>query len=219
MYNLPVARNPPSNDDSVPAVLRTKSRLWEVILYGESDADKALIAYLQSADAALLDGLEYVGILHDKDLDEAGNPKKPHMHILFRFPNARHGTSVAKGFRLGYNQVAPVHSWRAACRYLVHSDHPDKYQYPESAVFGVLAYEAVSYIHETSFDIKSPFVCILDALSSHCYTDYTSFLNWLVSCGAEYVETFRKNYMIFQPYIKHYSTYRKGYTYYESDQS
>ena len=219
MYNYPTIRNPPSNDDKAPAVLRSKSRLWEVILYGESDADIALISYLQSADAALLDGLEYAGILHDKDLDESGQPKKAHMHVLFRFPNARHGTSVAKVFRLNYNQVAPVHSWRSACRYLVHSDQSDKYQYPESAVFGNLAYEAISYIHETSFDIKSPFVCILEALSSHCHSDYSSFLIWLVSCGAEYVETFRKHFQIFQPYIKYYSAYRKEYTYYESEQS
>lgn len=218
MYNYPAIRNPPS-EEKVPDVLKTRSRLWEIMLYGESDADIALIDYLRSADATLKDGLEYVGILHDKDLDDAGDPKKPHMHVFFRFPYTRTGTAVAKSFRIGYNQVGRVYSWRAACRYLVHADQPDKYQYPESAVFGSLAYEAVSYIHETSFDVKSPFVCILDALSSHCYTDYTSFLNWLVSCGAEYVETFRKHYMIFQPYIKHYSTYRKEYTYYESEQS
>lgn len=219
MFNYPTGRNPPCDDNKAPAPLRVRSRLWEVILYGESDADIAMIAYLRSADSVLLDGLEFVGILHDKDVDESGQPKKPHMHVLFRFPNPRFGTAVAKAFRLGLNQVAPVHSWRSACRYLVHTDHPDKYQYPESAVFGSLAYEAVSYICETSFDTKSPFVCILDVLSSHCYSDYTSFLNWLVSCGAEYVETFRKNYMIFQPYIKHYSTYRKEYSYYESEQS
>lgn len=219
MYIHPVSRNPPCNDEKVPDVLKMRSRIWEVILYGESDADIALIAYLQSADATLKDGLQYVGILHDKDLDVAGNPKKPHMHILFRFPFTRTGTAVAKSFRIGNNQVARVHSWRAACRYLVHADQPDKHQYSESAVFGNLAYEAIAYIHETSFDIKSPFVCILDVLSSHCYSDYTSFLTWLVSCGAEYVETFRKNFQIFQPYIKHYSTYRKEYTYYESEQS
>lgn len=218
MKKYPVSRNPPPNEKE-PAVLKTRSRLWEIILYGESDADIALISYLQSADAALLDGLEYVGILHDKDLDEAGNPKKAHMHILFRFPFARTGTAVAKSFRVVFNQVASVHSWRAACRYLVHADQPDKHQYPESAVFGNLAYEAISYVHETDFDIKSPFVCILDALSSYCYSDYTSFLQWLVSCGAEYVETYRKNYMIFQPYIKHYSTYRKEYSYYEQQES
>ena len=218
MSYYPAIRNPPTNEKE-PDVLKTRSRLWEIVLYGESEPDIAMIAYLRSVEAVLHDGLEFVGILHDKDFDESGQPKKPHMHVLFRFANARHGTSVAKSFRLGYNQVAPVHSWRAACRYLVHADQPEKHQYSESAVFGNLAYEAISYIHETSFDVKSPFVCILDVLSSHCYTDYTSFLTWLVSCGAEYVETFRKNYMIFQPYLKHYSTYRKEYTYYESEQS
>ena len=167
MKKYPVVRNPPSNEKE-PAVLKTRSRLWEIILYGESNVDIALIAYLQSADAALLDGLEYVGILHDQDLDDEGNPKKPHMHILFRFPFARTGAAVAKSFRLGYNQVSPVHSWRAACRYLVHANQPEKYQYPEGAVFGSLAYEAICYIRETSFDIKSPFVCILDVLSSYC---------------------------------------------------
>lgn len=209
----------PLNEVKSKPLLSQKSRLWEVIVYGESEADQRLLVWLQSDDFLLCDDVNYVACFHDQDITEEGLPKKAHYHVLFRFSNPRSMGGVAKALGVALNQVGPVHSWRGACRYLVHADQPEKHQYDESGLFGTLQYEAVRYIRETKYDARSPFVAIFDTLSSYVYPDYTSFMAWLIDCGAEYVETFRKNYMIFQPYIKHFSTYRKEHTYYECEQS
>lgn len=207
----------PLNQAKANPLLAQKSRIWEVIVYGESEADQRLLAWLQSDEFLLCDNIAYVACFHDQDITEEGLPKKPHYHVLFRFSNPRSMGGVAKALGVALNQIGPVHSWRSACRYLVHADQPDKHQYDESGVFGTLQYEAVRYIRETKFDIKSPFVAIFDILSSHFYSEYSQFMAWLIDCGCEYVETFRKNIMVFQPYIKQLAVYRKEYNFYETE--
>lgn len=207
----------PLNEAKADPLLSQRSRLWEVIVYGESEADQRLLAWLQSDEFLLCDNVAYVACFHDQDMTEEGLPKKPHYHVLFRFGFTKTMSAVSKSLGVAMNQIAPVRSWRSACRYLVHADQPDKHQYDEIGLFGTLHYEAVRYIRETKFDARSPFVAIFDILSSHVYSEYTTFMAWLIDCGAEYVETFRKNFMIFQPYIKQLSIYRKEYNFYESE--
>lgn len=79
----------------------------------------------------------YYYIYHDKDLDENGNLKKKHLHIV-AFDKG--GTSF-KAHCSRYESVIPanmirkVRSPRAIVRYLTHKDSPNKAQYDEKEVF------------------------------------------------------------------------------------
>lgn len=95
----------------------------------------------------------FVGILHDRDIDSDGNLKKPHEHVILRLPtgNPTSLKSVADSLLMDYDElrddsgilirldrckVQVCNSYRSSCRYLVHADDLDQFQYPLSDLFG-----------------------------------------------------------------------------------
>lgn len=72
---------------------------------------------------------EFAFILHDKDLDENGNLKKPHFHWLGRRKNGVHLSTVAKVMGIDEHHIEMIRNWQGSVRYLTHVDYPDKFQY------------------------------------------------------------------------------------------
>lgn len=78
-------------------------------------------------------------ILHDCDcVEDTGELKKPHYHVVFTFPNPRYLSSVAVDLGIPENYIERCIKLNASLRYLIHADNPDKYQYPMDAVGGSL---------------------------------------------------------------------------------
>lgn len=79
---------------------------------------------------------EWAYILHDKDLDDYGQPKKPHFHFYGKSsgsPLTPQGVASQLGVPL--SSMSNVSKWKSAVRYLTHMDFPEKYQYtPDSVV-------------------------------------------------------------------------------------
>lgn len=85
-------------------------------------------------------------ILHDSDVytaederaDEgrkAGEPKKPHYHVLAKYDGVKTLAQVQEDFAFtGISYIEPVRSFRTMCRYLCHLDEPVKHQYPVDSV-------------------------------------------------------------------------------------
>lgn len=101
------------------------SRTWEVVVYPDSQS------YV--AAEVLANATQYFGqwcyILHDKDVNDDGTPKKAHYHVYGKLDTARIPQSVANALGVGIASLRVVSSWRGAVRYTVHLDHPDKHQY------------------------------------------------------------------------------------------
>ena len=101
------------------------SRIWEVVVYPDSD----------SYDAAevLANVTQYFSywcyILHDKDIGDDGTLKKAHYHVYGKLDTPRIPSSVANALGVGVASLRVVSSWRGAVRYLVHLDNPNKFQY------------------------------------------------------------------------------------------
>lgn len=74
---------------------------------------------------------EYAFICHDKDLNEKGEYKTPHYHILLHLSGDWKYGEIAKWFDCGENFVGKIKSPRfnSALAYLTHSNAEDKYQY------------------------------------------------------------------------------------------
>lgn len=70
-------------------------------------------------------------ILHDKDVDENGNPVKPHYHIALHFGNSNVSReTLATWFNVDVHLVENIHSTFAlTLQYFLHKNCPDKHQY------------------------------------------------------------------------------------------
>lgn len=86
--------------------------------------------------------------VHDEDLNADGTHKKPHYHFLMHFPTKKSLAQIQaisdefSGVRVLYDECA-VRDIRAMCRYLVHKDNPEKFQYEISDLktFGGFDYQ------------------------------------------------------------------------------
>lgn len=89
---------------------------------------------------------KYAAILHDKDMDEKGQPAEPHIHAMLSFENARGVSGVAK--ILG-DKPQYIEAWKGEAKngyaYLIHATDRarTKYQYDISEVKANFDYPAM----------------------------------------------------------------------------
>lgn len=80
---------------------------------------------------------KYALIVHDKDVNEQGEPAKDHVHVMLCFENARSINNIAK--KLG-DEPQSMTIWKGKAEngfsYLIHAttEAIDKYQYPSTEV-------------------------------------------------------------------------------------
>lgn len=82
-------------------------------------------------------GYECVWATHDQDVTATGEVKKIHTHVAVNFAHAvpmATAKAVLGSFGVLEKSVQYRDKWRAVCRYLIHMDDPDKYQYDPSIV-------------------------------------------------------------------------------------
>lgn len=85
---------------------------------------------------------KYAYILHDKDVDEKGNLKEPHWHIMMQFSDTQDSKYIAKWFGIEEQYVSSAKSKSKGERkrfddmlsYLIHLNDKTKYAYPYDAV-------------------------------------------------------------------------------------
>lgn len=121
--------------------MQIKSRCWCLVLYPEDDSHSACVDLLRKS------GYAYALILHDRDTytegesedHQAGDPKKPHWHIVLRLQNPRWQEALAKELGINPNYLEPCRNRDSALLYMIHDGYPDRYQYDVSDVSGPLA--------------------------------------------------------------------------------
>lgn len=123
-----------------------KTRAYWFVVWPESVNITILFQVLRASGYAIL-----ISPLHDRDIkDDTGELKKPHYHIIVRFPTARYLEPVRRlvGSWLFDADamsslvtehdatwfVKPVTDWPGAVRYLCHIDDDDKAKYPTNEV-------------------------------------------------------------------------------------
>lgn len=119
---------------------------------------------------------KFAYIIHDSDeyveSDEQSNPehaagelKPEHIHLLLKFHKNQPQKIeyVAKWFGLGANFVQKIKSnWGDACRYLIHQNAPDKFQYEVENVNANFDYEGFIKSRSQQDDIDQILWRILD---------------------------------------------------------
>lgn len=78
---------------------------------------------------------DYAFIIHDKDTNEKGELKDPHIHLAIRFNNSYDTKHVAQWFDIKENYISRVKGkWVDMLKYLTHQNAKEKYQYSEDQV-------------------------------------------------------------------------------------
>lgn len=104
-------------------------RNWVFILYPDSAPEnwKEILQEMAVPCA--------ISPLHDKDINNDGEPKKPHYHILLLFDGNKSFEQI-KEITDGFNSPIPQKclSVRGSVRYFCHLDNPEKWQYDEKEI-------------------------------------------------------------------------------------
>lgn len=157
---------------------RYRDRKFCMVLYPEDSTHVEVLAMLQQ-------GYQYIGILHDKDtwLEDdtddtslVGTQKKPHYHIVIKFPQARWNTAVASELGLAPNYLQKCVSYQGSVLYLVHFGLPAKYQYDVNEVFGTLIKDLKKFMCQG--DETSRVRQIFDFIDSSEYINYEDVFKW-----------------------------------------
>lgn len=144
-----------------------KSRYWMAELYPESMS----MSLEQIEDIITESGQEAICCLHDKDVDPDGSIKKAHYHFIFMWAGpTTYKCAVEKYKPLGFvfppEYKAQVVNLRGAARYLLHLDHPHKYQYPREAVkcFGGVDYDDIVTSESDAMMVLQEIYAFIDKL-------------------------------------------------------
>ena len=101
-----------------------------MILYTDNVRHKNAIDYIMTNYD------EYALILHDRDIDDQGNLKKSHYHVLLKFKNAKWNTSLAKELDIEENLIQQCKNVTSSLKYFIHYNDDNKYKYDISDMIG-----------------------------------------------------------------------------------
>lgn len=174
-----------------------RSREWIFILYPES-APKNWIERLKAMQTTFI-----VSPLHDKDVDDNGNPKKAHYHILLSFPSVKSYKQV-EGITQDLNQPFPVicHNKSAQIRYFVHIDDPEKYQYERKDIQVYGRVDLDTYFKFTSEDEIDIVDNMLDYCEVNNITEYYQLIDYVRKNNREWFRYLNKNSYLVKEYLK-----------------
>lgn len=163
-----------------------QDRKWELVLYPDSDS------YDVSSVLAELVGVfdQWAYILHDRDVDSDGNPKKPHYHFYGKCADKLTSSGLAYRVHVPESACRAVSKWKGALRYLVHADNPEKYQY---AVSDISSNFPLVGIFAVSDDIQA--ARIFAYISETGCSSVTTLTGWAIQNG--YYSGLRRGFAIF----------------------
>lgn len=167
--------------------LKEKNRNWIEIVYPESAPDDWLDR---------LRGLHLpmaVSPLHDKDLNETGELKKPHYHVIVSFDGPTTYKNANRAIQSITNGtiVKPCRSVRGSFRYFTHLDNPEKYQYSAEDIQQFNSFE-VAMTDSDEDMLKRAIMNIVLVNRIQEYTELMLVLEY--EFGFEYAKVARRNH-------------------------
>ena len=164
----------------------------------ERSVYKGLILY--SEDSTHLNAMsiieqqyEYKAILHDKDIDENGELKKPHFHYIVKMPSSSPNSTLANNLGISENYVQCIHTLKGAYNYLTHKFNPEKFQYDNTDLFG-------SLVLDCEENQEGDFECLLKAIKTEKISSMYQLTLW--SLENHCLSTLRRNAFLFSQILK-----------------
>lgn len=182
-----------------------KNRYFEAILYPD---DPNYNTYMQNIKKLYYE-VTYVN--HDRDIDENGDLKKVHTHILFKVgENARHKNAVSKEIGIPPNYITGVNK-KAMLMYLIHLNNPEKTQYSTDEVNGELKRELEKIIVK-KIDIEEKLKALIEIIKIENIINYEQLI--LKSIQYHLTDVLRQNQFLLSKLIEEkqrnfYNVYKK----------
>lgn len=157
-------------------VNQNTGRNWATLVYPESAVD-GWQKILKDAHVPC-----YVSPLHKDDVDDDGNPKKEHYHVLFAFKGNKSRASVEPIVKdiggVGLERVSDLHAY---ARYLCHLDEYKKTKYSMSDVVCIGGVDYKKFRTQKKDMTES----IMDVVNLIVSEEITSYSTLLVFCTRE----------------------------------
>ena len=160
-----------------------KGRDWTFIVYPESAPEQ----WREILDNTHLRWIE--SPLHDKDVNEDGEIKKPHWHILLSFDGPVTLKAVEKiALQLNCPEPRKVGSGKGLVRYMIHKDNPEKYQYGIDEIVGHNGADVASYFEMTHTSKLVLMKEIVNYIVKNEIDNYADFLMVAISVSDEWFD-------------------------------
>lgn len=177
---------PPPGAKTIPVNKKdVKKRNWWFVLYPES-------APPDWRDRLRATGLPIaISPLHDKDVyddgEQAGQPKKPHHHVILAYPGPTTYSVVCKLVQgeLGQPIPQPLEAIRGGYRYLSHADNPEKYQYDAKDIETLNGFNILDYVDMTAAEAVAMNKELVSLIMELGFADYCDFIEYLLFNGTD----------------------------------
>lgn len=151
-----------------------KGRDWTFLVYPESAPAK----WREILDETHIRWVE--SPLHDKDVNEDGEFKKAHYHILLSSDGPITEQAVMKIIEpLKGPMPKKVGSAKGLVRYMAHLDNPEKYQYPVDEIIGHNGADVASYFELT---MTNKIVMMKDIVKFIYEEEIDNYADFLMLC-------------------------------------
>ena len=183
-----------SSDTSSEEVEDKKYRNFMLLLYPEWSNFKEILQDIKGS----FKNYAYIKQMPEED------EKKEHVHVIISLDNPRTENSLAKRLEIDPRFVRRIKSLRGSCRYLIHLDNEEKFQYSLDQVFVSKSFKSTYY---KAFDdllsdeevLESIYSFIDDHKSVGCMKleiELTKFV-----CSNAYERIFKRYYSTIVKYI------------------
>lgn len=157
--------------------MATRARGFAFVLYPESAPDNW---------RSIIDGFHVQWAespLHCFDVNETGEVKKPHWHIVLNFDSVK-TTEQVRTLIEPLNGTIPIilNSVKGMVRYFAHLDNPEKYQYPVDQIIGHGGMDVADLLRLSA---SAKYNCIKKMIRYVVDNDITEFSE-LMDYAAEY---------------------------------
>ena len=167
-----------------------RSRRFCLLLYtSEDDTHIKALEYIKNNYES------YAYIIHDKDLNNNGELKKAHTHIVLEFNNARWSSSLAEELGIAPNYLQNCKNFEKALDYLIHFNDDTKYQYDISEVKGNLKKQLIKQMNSFNKDENEIVKEIIEMINNSDLIDVSTFVK--IMCDWGYYSYFRRSLGLF----------------------
>lgn len=157
-----------------------------------------LVSPVHSKDVYSISDKEDWEASHDEEFSHSvGELKKPHVHVIFKLPFPKNISSAllfinsCLSDKLQFNYIQPVGSLPLMCRYLIHLDNPEKFQYEYSEIHNLNFFPADFNPPKAGTSSISSLNIILDFINKNQNVTYFQLVSYFASDSdiSSYIES------------------------------
>lgn len=176
-----------------------RSKNFNLVLYPED------MTHYLAIDKIKNEGYDYAIIKHDRDIDDNGEIKKAHYHIVLRFKNAKWNTALAEELGIAENYIQQCRDLKRSLLYLIHFYDEDKTQYLIKEVQGSLKVVLEQAIKNDGKSESEKILEIFDEIDKcNYYIYYSTFCRHIASMG--YWDVLRRSSGLVIRYIEEHNS-------------